>query len=57
MSPDEAIDFIVEVTINWSFSIPINFLSLLPVTLNEESDEAIAKAIYTWLVRYNDLWP
>ena len=57
MPPNEALDFMVEVTTNWCFSIPMNFLHLLPVTLRDESDESITNAIYVWLVRYYDLWP
>ena len=57
MPPDEALDFMVEVTTNWCFSIPINFLHLVPVTLRDASDEAIANAIYILLVRDYDLWP
>ena len=57
MSSDDAINFIVEVTTNWCFSIPINFLPLLPIDSIAENDEAIANAIYEWFVRYCDLWP
>ena len=56
MPPDEAIDFIVEVTTNWCFSIPMNFLPLIPNDLRADTDEAIAYAIYEWLVGYIDLW-
>jgi hypothetical protein len=57
MPPDEALHFMVEVTTNWCFSIPVNFLHLVPVTFCDESDEAIANSIYVWLERYYDLWP
>lgn len=56
MPPDNAIDFIVEVTTNWCFSIPLSFLPLVPVTFSDEGDESIANAIYEWLTRYYDLW-
>jgi hypothetical protein len=56
MLPEDALDFMVEITTNWCFSIPINFLSLIPDGPVDESDKAIADAIYTWLVRYSDLW-
>ena len=56
MPPDDALNFIVEVTVNWSFSIPKNYLSLLPASPQDESDGAVANAIYEWLVRYFDLW-
>jgi hypothetical protein len=53
---DEAIEFMVKVTTNWCFSIPVNLLPLVPVTFPDESDEAIANEIYVWLLRYCDLW-
>jgi hypothetical protein len=56
LSQDEAIEFMVKVTTNWCFSIPVNLLSLVPVTFPDESDEAIANEIYVWLLRYCDLW-
>jgi hypothetical protein len=56
MPRDEALDFMVEVTTNWCFSIPVNLLPLVPVTFPDESDESIANEIYVWLVRYCDLW-
>ena len=56
MPPEDALDFMVEVTTNWCFSIPINFLPLVPDVSLEKSDKAIADTIYTWLVRYVDLW-
>ncbi len=54
MPADEALDFIVEVTTNWCFSIPISFLPLVPVTFQGNSDEIIANAIYEWLIMYCD---
>ncbi|MBK9207388.1 MAG: hypothetical protein IPL71_03395 [Anaerolineales bacterium] len=57
MPADDAINFMAEVTTNWCFSIPENYLPLLPDGPAEKTDEAIANAIYTWLVRYYDLWP
>jgi hypothetical protein len=57
MPPDKATDFMVEVTTNWCFSIPVNLLPLVPVSFPDESDESIANEIYIWLVRYCDLWP
>lgn len=56
LSPYDAMSFIVEVTVNWCFSIPKNYLSLLPDAPQDESDEVIANVIYEWLVRYYDLW-
>ncbi len=56
LSPDNAMNFIVEVTVNWCFAMPQNYLSLLPDAPQDESDEAVAGAIYEWLVRYYDLW-
>jgi hypothetical protein len=53
---DESINFMVKVTVNWCFSIPVNLLPLVPVTFPDESDEAIANEIYAWLFRYCDLW-
>jgi hypothetical protein len=53
---DEAIYFMVEVTTNWCFSIPVNLLPLVPATFSDESDKSIVNAIYVWLVRYSDLW-
>jgi len=55
MPPDDAIGFMVELTTNWCFSIPSNFLPLVPVTFRDTSDEAIANGIYEWLVGYHDL--
>lgn len=57
MPEDRALVFIVEVTTNWCFSIPTNFLRLVPVKFRDKSDEAIANTIYEWLIRYYDLWP
>jgi len=57
MSPDEALDFMGEVTVNWCFSVPIKFLQLEPLHFHGTGDEAVANAIYEWLVRYFDLWP
>lgn len=56
MPLEDAMNFIVEVTVNWCFAIPQNYLSLLPDAPQDESDEAVANAIYNWLVRYYDLW-
>lgn len=56
MPPKDALDFIVEVTTRWCFSLPINFLPLLPDPPRDESDESIANAIYEWLIKYYDLW-
>lgn len=56
MPPDDAMSFMVEVTVNWCFTIPKNYLSLLPDAPQDESDEGVANAIYKWLVRYYDLW-
>jgi len=56
LSPDNAMNFIVEVTVNWCFAMPQNYLSLLPDAPQDENDEAVAGAIYEWLVRYYDLW-
>ncbi|MBV6450361.1 MAG: hypothetical protein MHPDNHAH_01085 [Anaerolineales bacterium] len=56
MSPDDAISFIVNVTVNWCFAIPQNYLSLLPDAPQDESDESVANAIYEWLEKYYDLW-
>ena len=56
MPPDAAMDFMVEVTSNWCFSIPTNYLHLLPYVPHDKSDGAIANAVYTWLVRYTDFW-
>jgi hypothetical protein len=53
---DEAIDFMVKVTTNWCFSIPVNLLPLVPAAFPDEGDEAIANEIYVWLIRYCDLW-
>lgn len=57
MTQDKALDFMVEVTTNWCFSIPVNLLPLVPIIFPDESDEAIANEIYVWLIRYCDLWP
>lgn len=56
MPPDEALDFLAEVTANWCFSIPLNFLPIVPDGIPEKTDKAIADAIHTWFVRYYDLW-
>lgn len=56
MPREDALDFMVEVTTNWCFVIPINFLPLVPDVPLEKSDKAIADTIYTWLLRYVDLW-
>jgi hypothetical protein len=57
MTQDKALDFMVEVTTNWCFSIPVNLLPLVSIIFPDESDEAIANEIYVWLIRYCDLWP
>ena len=56
MPPEDALHFMVEVTTNWCFSIPINLLPLFPGTPRAETDEAIADMVYEWLVGYLDLW-
>jgi hypothetical protein len=55
MTPEDAISFLVELTTNWCFSIPMKFLPLLPITLHDKSDEAIANGIFAWFEEYHDL--
>jgi hypothetical protein len=57
MSPDEAVAFLAEVTATWCFSMPEDFIPLMPVPPRHRNDRSIARAIYEWFVRYFDLWP
>lgn len=56
MSTEEAISFLVKVTTEWCFSIPENFIPLMDVHPHDNSDKAIADAVYEWFERYSDLW-
>ena len=56
MSTGEAMSFIVKVTTEWCFSIPENFIPLMGIRPHDNSDKAIADAVYEWFERYSDLW-
>lgn len=56
MSMGEALSFLAKVTTDWCFSIPENFISLMDFRPRDNSDEAIAGAVYEWFGWYYDLW-
>ena len=56
MSMGEAMSFLAKVTTEWCFSIPENFIPLMGIHPHDNSDKAIADAVYEWFDRYSDLW-
>jgi len=56
MSLEEAISFLAKVTTEWCFSISENFIPLMGIHPHDNSDKAIADAVYEWFERYFDLW-
>lgn len=56
MSLDNAMDFLAKATVVWYFSVPEKLFPLMPISLSDTSDEALADAIYVWFKRYFDLW-
>ncbi len=56
MSPDDAVAFLADITATWCFSMPENFIPLMPITPRDRSDKSFADAIDEWFVKYFDMW-